>query len=301
MKQIQFLQAKAGLNYIGPITEPTVIVSTAGSQAGSHPWDAVIIPKHPNYPAIEADASLVVIGCRIQGGRFGIKGLGDASIVVHNCNISHNRMSGIYCEGPLDIRQSLIERNGANQQLDHGVYPMGETTISNSILWDNACDQVAHGDQDTTLSLRRCLLGGSRRSISVRHPNNLFEMDHCTWEGDIYAGDGSTYTPDDSNLELLDDDWHGNWKGKWLANPCHRVLWPVAENTGRGCYDYDPRIEQLNITPYRYATKLWYHGDMYAINDMWKKHDHPWPHWPGDEIPGLTEFLAGMKKTEKET
>ena len=231
----------------------------------------------------------------MRGAAYGIKtdkGY-SAPVFVKGCNISHNRQQGIYTNGDLLVERSLIERNGSNAQYDHGIYPMGDAIIKNSILWDNVGDQVSHGGMTTTLTMRWCLIGGKDRAFSCK-PANLAEMHRCTYEGTIYAGEGKTITPDRSNLRIQDVAWPASG-----TDDRHRVFWPPSVAEGRGCCDYDPRIETVGMTPYKYASKLWEHGDMYAFEDRWGRHNHPWPHWPGDEIPGLTEFLASNAAKEK--
>ncbi len=285
-RDMKLIKVKKGVNRIPEINEPTEIISVA-----EHPWDAIIAPEDPSQPAIHVNDTLVISGCTIRGGSYGIKGKKGffGSIYIRLCNILLNSGQGVYANGPLMIRYSLIERNGTNAQFNHGVYPKGDTVILNSIIWDNVGDQISHGGEDTKLTMRWCLIGGGHRSFSCK-PANLAEMHRCTYEGTIYAGEGKTITPDRSNLRIQDVAWPASG-----TDDGHRVFWPPSVAEGRGCYDYDPRIEAVGMTPYKYATTLWEHGDMYAFEDRWGRHPHPWPHWPGEEIPGLTEFLAGLK------
>lgn len=300
---MKYIKLVAGHNPPLPIIrEPTHILSTA-----ERPWDAIIEPASSDQPALNVQAPVIVQGCTIRGGTYGIKGHSDipVPIVVDNCWIENNLTSGIMTSSFLFVSGCLIEYNGSSRQYDHGIYADGATIIRNSIIWCNSGGQIHHAKPDTTIAVQQCLIGGERSLIIYHKFKPEVRIKRCTVQGEIMFGGETDITELDRTNIIVEeaDAERGRW---WCVHSNRRLFWltdAVKEWAGRGCFDYVPGFNPpSNDNMIAYAKTLWTNGHMYAVDGHWSNHaGMQQPIFPGDVIlseRGITAEVAGVAEEE---
>jgi len=267
MKRIEL---SSGTHELGDIVEPTEIVGIS-----SNCWNDPVYLRPQVNIVINVRAPLRMSGCTITGGHtFGIKGHSTdlVPIELENCWIHSNVGQGIFSCGSLRIHRCLIEHNGINGKLEHGIYSNGPLYITNSIIRYNSGWQITSSE---TTNIDQSLLIGARTGLWIGNPQSA-RVNRCTIHtygrkpiqcvGDFNIAESNNFTNNliqEKESVFVGSFWQDLW---WLNDP---------QKDGLGCYDYD---ERLTLD---YAKKIWQTGFHYARNSegIWDSHG-PW--FPGD-------------------